>query len=180
VVGAACQHGVDSGQRWTERVSHVVSLGTPHRGSWLAQLAAGGSRSFARRPETSALAGILDLRSAGIRDLTHGWPGRPVRADDGTVPEPVIPLADLLPDAQHGFVAATLGRSTSHPLTRLVGDGLVHLRSSTGPARRGGPNVVVRHHPGVGHIRLFHHPAVADDLVEWLGPRSVRPTSSKT
>lgn len=172
VVAAACHHGVQTAPRWTERVSHVVTLGTPHRGSWLAQLAARGSESLARLPETAALGGILELRSAGIRDLTEGWPGGPVPPADDAEPDPMVALSALLPRAQHAFVAATLGRSESHLSARLVGDGLVHLRSSTGPARGGGDNVVLRHHVGVGHLRLLHHPAVADDLVEWLGPRA--------
>lgn len=172
VIGVACHHGVEEAQPWTDRVRHVVTLGTPHRGSWLAVLAARGAHTFGRLPETRGLGGILDLRSPGIRDLTEGWPGRPPVVGEGDDPVPAIrTLAELLPDAQHSFVASTL-RTPTHPLSRLLGDGLVHPRSSTGPAKAGGPNVRVRQHAGVGHVRLVHHPAVADDLVDWLGPRT--------
>ncbi len=162
VLSAAGHHAVRSGAGWSQQVRHVVTLGTPHRGSWLAQGAAAASRTLSRVPESRPLADVIDLRSHGIRDLTHGW--RPEPDPDVEVRE----LAELLPHARHTYVAATLGSRSGHPLTRLVGDGLVHPRSATAPARRGGPNVEVRLHRGVGHIRLVHHPAVADDLVTQL------------
>lgn len=157
VTGAACHHAVATGAGWTDLVTHVVTLGTPHAGSWLARGAHGLSATAARLPETRGLAAFLDLRSPGIRDLTRGWR-----------PEPDL-LPVLLPAARHAFVSSGLGG----PLERAFGDGLVHARSATAPARAVGaaPNIVVRHHPGVGHLRLVHHPAVADDLVAWMAPR---------
>ncbi len=115
------------------------------------------SATATRLPETRGLATFLDLRSPGIRDLTRGWR-----------PEADL-LATTLPGAHHTYVTAGLGG----PLERIFGDGLVHARSADAPARAAGaaPNVTVHHHPGVGHLRLVHHPAVADHLVERLGPR---------
>lgn len=158
VVGAACVAGVAEATGWTDLVGHVVTLGTPHAGSWLARGAHGLAGTAARLPETRGLASLIDLRSAGIRDLTRGW-----RAEPELLPA-------LLPHARHAYVTAGLGR----PWDRLVGDGLVHARSADAPGRAsaGAANVLVRHHPGVGHLRLVHHPAVADDLVAWLGPRA--------
>lgn len=157
VAGAACHHAVAADAGWTDLVTHVVTLGTPHAGSWLARGAHALSTTATRLPETRGLASFLDLRSPGIRDLTRGWRSEPE----------LLPV--LLPHARHGFVTAGLGG----PWERLVGDGLVHARSADAPARADAeaPNVAVRHHPGVGHLRLVHHPAVADDLVAWMGPR---------
>jgi hypothetical protein len=154
VAAAACHRAVSSGAAWTDLVGHVVTLGTPHAGSWLARGAHALSSGAAQRPETRGLATFLDLRSPGIRDLTRGWRSEP----------DLLPL--LLPRAQHAFVTAGLAR----PWERLFGDGLVHARSADAPGRAAAdaPNVVVRHHPGVGHLRLVHHPAVADDLVAWM------------
>jgi len=211
VAASACHNGLAGDAPWTGLVSHVVSLGTPHAGSWLARGAHTLSTAAARRPETRGVATFLDLRSPGIRDLTRGWrptaldpttgpgtadagPAEAAEAADTDAPNvadveavadaaraeaetaaeaEIVTLAALLPQAQHAFVAASLGTRRRHPLTWLVGDGLVHPRSATAPARaaRSAPNVVTRHHPGVGHLRLVHHPAVADDLVEWLTPR---------
>ncbi len=168
VISAAAYRGIADDHSWVERTSHVVTLGTPHDGSWLAKGAAHAVRVLDTVPETRGLGGIIELRSAGIRDLTHGWRPEP---DPGTPDGQIVELASALPRARHAYVAATLGGSDGHTLGRVLGDGLVHLASSTAPGRAGGPNIVVRHHPGVGHLRLLHHPAVGDDLVEWLGPR---------
>lgn len=176
VVSAAAHRGLDQRHTWVDRVSHVVTLGTPYGGSWLAQGAAGAVRVLDRLPETRGLGGIIELRSAGIRDLTHGW--RP-DVDPEAPEEEVRELAAVLPRAHHAYVAATLGATESHALSRLLGDGLVYLHSSTAPSVAGGPNIAVRHHPGLGHIRLVHHEAVADDLVEWMGPRFPGSTSSR-
>lgn len=193
VNGAAAHAALSAGAGWTDRVSHVVTLGTPHGGSWLARAAHAGAAAAARRPETRGLGTVLDLRSPGIRDLTRGW--RPtaltalaateaVGGDDPSgsaepADEPaaadevaeVVTLAGLLPTARHAFVASAVRR----PLDVLVGDGLVHSRSATAPGRAAtraaATNVIVREHTGVGHIRLVHHPAVTADLVEWLTPR---------
>lgn len=155
VARAACAAGLDAAPstRWVDRAHHVVTLGTPHAGSWLARAAHRGSAAAARLPETRGLATFLDLRSPGIRDLTRG------QVDD-------LALADRMPHARHAFVTAGLAA----PFHVLVGDGLVHRASAAAPASDH-PNVVVRHHPGVGHLRLLNHPAVGDDLVGWLGPR---------
>ncbi|QYG91235.1 hypothetical protein HC251_01465 [Iamia sp. SCSIO 61187] len=180
VAGAACHRGLATGAGWVDHVSHVVTLGTPHAGSWLARLAHRGASTFGRLPETRGLASFLDLRSAGIRDLTRGR--RPAALGEGggddadeeaDVEAEIVTLAALMPRARHAFVASSLGAGRRHPVAWLVGDGLVHPRSATAPARaaRDAPNVVVRHHSRVGHLRLVHHPAVADDLVTWMGPR---------
>ncbi len=168
VISAAAHRGLAEGHAWVGRTSHVVTLGTPHTGSWLAKGAAGAVRVLDVLPETRGLAGIIDLRSAGIRDLTHGWRPEPdPEAPDDEIEE----LAALIPHAHHAYVAATLGATEGHAVSRLLGDGLVHMTSSTAPSTAGGPNIAVRHHPSVGHIRLVHHPKVADDLVDWLEPR---------
>ncbi len=169
VVSAAAHRGLAEDHAWVPQTSHVVTLGTPHTGSWLAKGAAGAVRVLDVLPETRGLGGIIDLRSAGIRDLTHGWRPEPdPEAPDDEIQE----LAALLPGAKHAYVAATLGATEGHTLSRLLGDGLVHMTSSTAPSGAGGPNIAVRHHPGVGHIRLVHHPAVADDLVTGWSPGS--------
>lgn len=227
VVSAAAHHGLSADMDWPERVRHVVSLGSPHAGSWFAKAAAGAVQRLGRLPETKAVADVIELRSPGIRDLTHGWEpwrggariteerraaaieaareaaasardlaegaaaaseaaaraaartlttggseGGAEAEEDEAVPGT---LPALLPAAHHWFVSSTLGSHPRHPLARLFGDGLVHPHSATAPAT--GRNVTVRHHVGIGHIRLVHHPAVGDDLAAWLGPRASEATA---
>ena len=84
---------------WTDLVSDVVTLGTPHLGAPVARGIGHGSRGLARLPETAAFGRILDWRSVGVHDLVAGL------ADD------VPPL----PHARYRLVAATRDRAAAPP-----------------------------------------------------------------
>ena len=83
--------------RWTDLVSDVVTLGTPHLGAPIARGIGHGSRGLARLPETAAFGRILDWRSVGVHDLVAG------------LAEDVPPL----PHARYRLVAATADRRRS-------------------------------------------------------------------
>ena len=105
---------------WTELVSDVVTLGTPHLGAPIARGVGHGSRGLARLPETSAFGRILDWRSVGVHDLVAGL------AED-------VPA---LPHARYRLVAATLTSSPRHPVGHVVGDVMVRVPSAYGRDRR--------------------------------------------
>jgi pimeloyl-ACP methyl ester carboxylesterase len=140
---------------WTELVSDVVTLGTPHLGSPIASGVGHGSRGLARLPETSAFGRILDWRSVGVHDLVTG------------LAEDVPPL----PHARYRLVAATLTASQRHPLGHAVGDLLVRPHSAFGRDPRGAelfPGADVLHVGGTGHFGLLNHPDVHRALRAWL------------
>jgi len=143
--------GVDRPRPWTSLVSDLVCLGTPHLGADLAAGVTIGSRLLGVLPETAAFSRILDTRSAGIVDLTRG-----LGVD-------VAPL----PGVHYRLVAATLGRSTRHPL----GDLLVRVPSATGRSGRRRalfPDAEVLHLPSTGHFGLLNHPDVHTAMRRWL------------
>ena len=140
---------------WTELVSDVVTLGTPHLGSPIAIGVGHGSRGLARLPETSAFGRILDMRSVGVHDLVKG------------LAEDVSPL----PHARYRLVAATLTASQRHPLGHAVGDLLVRPHSAYGRSPRGDelfPGADVLHVGRTGHFGLLNHPEVHRALRDWL------------
>lgn len=170
-ISAACAGALSNGESWVNHVSHVVTLGAPFGGSWLARLAHKGAAASDLLPETMGLATFLNLRSAGIRDLTNGW---------GATQS----LVERMPDTRFGFFSASL-RS---PLSWAIGDGLVSRASATptilssesymdddgmlkSQYRTGHDRVTVRHYSSVGHVRLVNHPDVAHDLEDLLGGR---------
>lgn len=140
---------------WADRVSDVVTLGTPHLGAPIARGLGHGSRGLSRLPETAAFGRILDWRSVGVHDLVEGL------ADD------VPPL----PHARHRLVAATLTRRERHPVGHLVGDWLVRPPSAYGRDRGGRelfPGGTVLHVGRTDHFGLLNHPEIHDALKEWL------------
>jgi hypothetical protein len=157
-----------AGHRWPALLKHLVFLGTPHHGAPLERAGHGADLLLASSPFTAPLARLGRVRSAGITDLRHGH----LRHPDEARPDAPLPL----PEGVACFgVAACLAPRRGLLAERLVGDGLVSLRSALGehddPARRlvfarGSLHVVHR----TGHLDLLSSPAVAGQLRQWLAP----------
>ncbi|HET9073744.1 MAG TPA: alpha/beta fold hydrolase [Solirubrobacteraceae bacterium] len=133
------------------RITHLVCLGTPHRGAPLEVAAEAAARVLAWMPETRPLADALGLRSAGIKDLRHG-PGEPCALD-----------------VDHFFFSAGLGRG----LESLLGDIFVHRHSAWDLEHRGATGAFAQeHYSHIGdatHFDLLGHPEIAETLIRWLG-----------
>jgi Putative serine esterase (DUF676) len=140
---------------WYDKVSDVITLGTPHLGAPIARGIGLGSRGLGLLPETAAFGRILDLRSRGVHDLVAG------------LAEDVPPL----PHARYHLVAATLTTSSRHPVGDLVGDLLVRPRSAYGRDRSGRslfPGADVLHVGNTDHFGLLNHPEVHRAMRDWL------------
>lgn len=155
VMRAAAAVASDVEAPWTELVSDVVTLGTPHLGSQVAQGVGHTSRMLARFPELAAFGRILDWRSIGVHDLVEG------------LSEDVPPL----PHARYRLVSATLTGSPEHPVGAFVGDLLVRVPSAYGRARGRDdlfPDATVLHVGRADHFDLLNHPQVHAAMKEWL------------
>jgi pimeloyl-ACP methyl ester carboxylesterase len=140
---------------WTDLVTNVVTLGTPHLGAPLEQLVNAGARALGVLPESAPFGRILEYRSVGILDLRQGL------------------AADVrhLAHARYHLVAATLAGSHRHPVSEVLGDLLVRYPSAVGSPRRGAamfPGADVLHVPGSDHFGLLNHPRVYAALKDWL------------
>lgn len=155
IVRAACAAGADAPPPWTDLVTDVVTLGTPHLGAPLERAVNAGVRTLGRIPESAPFGRILEFRSPGILDLRRG-----LAAD-----------VQNLPHARYHLVAATLARSPRSPLAETVGDLLVPFSSATGRPRRGSemfPGADVLHVPRAHHFDLLNHDVVHAALRTWL------------
>lgn len=72
VARSACRHAEASGHSWPTRLSKLVFLGTPHRGSPLERGGSWLETLLGVTKYTSPIGRLGMLRSAGIRDLRHG------------------------------------------------------------------------------------------------------------
>jgi pimeloyl-ACP methyl ester carboxylesterase len=165
VARSAAHQGSEAGVEWVSHVSHVVSLGTPHRGAPLEEIVHLGSAALDLLPETRPVSRFLRRRSGGIRDLRRGslvdedWKDR----DPDALRAAACQEIPLLEGAKHCFVSASVTRSPRNPVGRLIGDMLV-LSSSAVPWREH----QAFHVGGVGHFALLNHPEVYDRLRDWL------------
>lgn len=177
VLRCATQAGVERGHRWPELVGDIVYLGTPHLGAPLARGVDVASRWLARLPETEGLSGLLEERSAGVRDLTHASLGE---VDEGrhAAQAPATALREAagepppLPGVRHHLVTATITRDPDHPVGRALGDLMVRPDSGRGRSRGQdlglGDDVLVR--GGTDHFDLLSDPVVGEQLERWLDP----------
>ncbi len=146
---------VEPVETWTDRVTDVVTLGSPHRGAPIAWGIGHGSRLLGLLPETSAFGRILDKRSEGVRDLVDGY----------------VDELPPLKEARYRLVAATVTESARHPVGSIVGDYLVRPRSAVGRDRRGAelfPDAESLHVGRTDHFGILNHPDVLTALKRWL------------
>ena len=154
VIHNACGVRTPAEQPWTELVSDIITLGTPHLGAPLERLANFGAKALGVFPESSPFGRILETRSVGIADLRRGLTGE--------VTKP--------PGARYRLVSATLGATPLHPLSLSLGDLLVRHPSAMGRSGRIDmfPGASTLHLPNTDHFGLLNHPAVHQKLKEWL------------
>ncbi len=168
VIRSAVHAGESAGHAWRAPLRDLICLGTPHHGAPLERAGHGVDLLLDASPFTAPLARLGRLRSAGITDLRRGR----VRGDDDGPPDAPLPLPA---GVACRVVAACLAPRRGLLADRLVGDGLVPLRSALGdhddPARAlglGPDSRFVAH--CTGHLDLLGSPSVAERLRCWLEP----------
>ena len=149
---------------WTERLSSVVCLGSPHMGAPLEKGAAKLAEALGRLPETAPATRAFELRSQGIKDLHDGV---------GECPTP--------PGVALYGVAAVLTKNPAHVVGRLAGDLLVREGSASGRCRKRGDLKFdeICTLGGLTHLDLLNHPDVDPLLRRWLAPAQCRTRRSQ-
>lgn len=173
VVRSACHYGMQAGHGWVQRLRRVVLLGSPSHGAPLEQLAhvAAFTLGTIWNPWTKLIGKAINLRSAGIKDLRHGyvldedWRHRDV--DVLALRRPRTP--DVPPGVRWSVALGRLGGSGG-TLGQVLGDGLVREPSARGVGL-GNPQGVlpqaqVRVFEGVSHVGLLWTPAVLQWIVD--------------
>jgi pimeloyl-ACP methyl ester carboxylesterase len=160
---------------WLPLLKNIVFLGTPHHGAPLERAGNWVDVILGSTPYARPFAKLGQLRSAGITDLRHGnvcpqdWQGRNrfERAPDRRLSAP-------LPEGVACYtLAATLAAKRSALADRLVGDGLVPLRSALGQHDDTARNLVFAKASQciayrMNHMELLHRPEVTQQLLAWL------------
>jgi pimeloyl-ACP methyl ester carboxylesterase len=173
VARSACYYAEAENHAWAEHVRHVFCLGTPHLGAPLEKAANLFGWALGRLPETRPFADVVNLRSAGIKDLRYGS----CVEDDWCDCDPDEFLRDrckevpFLPNATYYFVGATLARRAEGPYASVVGDLLVRYPSASGYGRKRRIPFEIEngtHIGGITHFHLLNHPAVYDQIRTWL------------
>ncbi len=73
VARSACHDALHVGRDWVARLDHLVFLGTPHFGAPLARAGTWADFVIGISPYTAPFTRLGKVRSAGIKDLQHGY-----------------------------------------------------------------------------------------------------------
>lgn len=158
VTRSAVHSAKHSGLRWPASLKNIVFLGTPHHGAPLERAGNWVDVMLGSTPYSAPFAKLGQLRSTGITDLRFG-------------------LALPLPEGVACYtVAATTAAKRSLLADRLLGDGLVPLRSALGqhddPQRSlifAKPSQWIAYR--MNHMEMLTSPAVTQQLLNWLAPQ---------
>jgi pimeloyl-ACP methyl ester carboxylesterase len=176
VIRSAIHTAQQESLRWPQQLKSIVFLGTPHHGAPLERAGNWIDVVLGATPFSKPFAKLGQLRSSGITDLRYGFvqesdwagKGRFTRSPDRRQPLP-------LPQGVVCYtLAATLAKPRSLLAERLLGDGLVPLRSALGqhdaPAHnlhfaKDRQTVVYR----MNHMEMLCSPVVCEQVLVWLG-----------
>lgn len=164
--GLVARHAIAAAQAeglaWPDHLAELVCLGTPHLGAPLERIGHWVDGALRRTRWSAPFARLGGIRSAGITDLRHGL----TRRGEAGSALPALPVHTR----QH-LLAATLSGRRNLLADRLLGDGLVPLRSALGEADRPEHRLSATSRRIVhrtGHLELLHHHEVVAQWIEWL------------
>lgn len=175
VTRSALHYATEAGMAWPSKTKRVFLLGVPSHGAPLEQLAhiAAFTLETIWNPWTKLIGKAINMRSAGIKDLRHGY----VVDEDWRHRNPdVLALrAPRRPVETTGiawFVATAMLGAHDSIIAKLIGDGMVRSPSTQGrgfgsPSPGVLPPADLCVFPGVSHIGLMNDPAVLEQLLRW-------------
>ena len=176
VARSACHYAARAGHAWPKRVGELIFLGTPHLGAPLERAGAWVDFLLAISPYTAPFARLGMVRSAGIKDLRHGY----VRDEDWqTHPAETVRKARALlplPGGVRCYAIAASKQERANPSgARIRGDGLVAVTSALGQGRHASLNLGLPEAQrwvgyGMGHLDLLNRVAVYEQIRNWLLP----------
>lgn len=172
VAHSACAHASRVGHAWVERLDQLVFLGTPHFGAPLERAGTRVDFLLGISPYSAPFARLGKIRSAGIKDLGHGY-----RCDEdwqGPTGRRVGRLPPALPARVRCYAMAASRQA--RPGTRggtMRGDGFVPVSSALGRSRDGSVDLGVPAERqwvgfGLGHFDLLSHAEVYERIRSWL------------
>lgn len=172
---SALHYGQQEKQPWTKYLKKLVFLGSPHHGAPLEQVGNHIGRMLEVLPYVKPFARLAKIRSAGITDLRYGnivesdWSGF---NRFGNHPDKKIHIP-LPADVQCYAIAGSLAMQEDNFKARMLGDGLVQLKSALGKHKNpdkvlefGESNTHITYE--TSHMDLLNSKKVYNKIKSWL------------
>jgi len=179
VIRSALHQARQQGLNWPDRIRNIVFLGTPHHGAPMERIGNWLDVILDSTPYTKPFTALGQLRSAGITDLRYGsvlhedWQGH-CRFHRKPDDRQVVPLPEFV---NCYTVAGTKADKRSLLADRVIGDGIVPLRSALGQHDDSSRTLAFAELSqwiayGTSHLELLSSPEVSKQVVHWLAPEN--------
>ncbi len=181
ITHSACHYAQELGCTWTTRLKHIFLLATPHLGSFLEKFANVTTNILEKVPNwhTRLVGKVLNLRSAGIKDLRFGYlteaDWKDQDADrlmrNNKTPPP------MLSGVSYYVISARITQKEKHWVSLLFGDILVRNSSATARSNNAGEfNFPAENH--YEFAKTYHHELSArkevyEKIRDWINTESV-------
>ena len=167
---SAVHHAVLAKQGWTNRLTRLITLGSPHHCAPLERIGYQIDRALALTPFSRPFTRLGRIRSAGILDLRDGRLCETKRKR-GNHPRKE-PAPTLFPQQTRMYaIAGTLAEQAHGLKSRTLGDGLVTVDSALGqqlPEVQRPPSQRQAVMTQTGHLSLLQDKKVALLITNWL------------
>ena len=182
VFRSACYYGERDKRQWVGLVRKVFYIASPHLGAHFENLGKLTTTLLGKIPNpiTRLIASLGDLRSAGIKDMRHGY-----LTDEDWQKKNADKLfhwhqnkTPLLKTADHYLICGTLSKVAGSRMGRVFGDGVVHPASGTGRGLFASSAIpFLEDHckiiPGISHAHLQRSRRVYQQIKEWCNKKEV-------
>ncbi len=176
ITHSACHYAQELGLTWTTRLKHIFLLATPHLGSFLEKFANLTTNILEKVPNwhTRLVGKVLNLRSAGIKDLRFGYLTEADWKDqdaDRLLRNNKTPPSLIL-GASYYVISGRMTGKEKHWVSQLFGDILVRSSSATARSK----NTAEFNFPTENHYefaKTYHHELTArrevyQKMIAWI------------
>jgi pimeloyl-ACP methyl ester carboxylesterase len=176
IVRSACYYAPLQDYGWVRYLNKVIFLGTPHLGAPLEKFGNIVSNILKKIPVsyTNISGDIINLRSAGIKDLRYGY----ITDEDWKNHNPDALLQNhkmeipLPKNVKYYLITGTVTKNPDHIVSQWFGDSLVRRKSATGQSH--GKHKLafeMRNHrefAGFSHHKLVNSSLVYEQISQWV------------
>jgi triacylglycerol lipase len=176
VIRSACYYGDKQNVTWIYKIKKIFFLGSPHLGAPLEKFGNVVTNILEKIPNpfTKITKNVINLRSAGIKDLRYGylldedWKGK----DPDTLLKNSKNVVPLLEGVDYFIISGTVTDDPESIFSIWFGDAMVRKQSALGRDRTGLhtlpiPETNHKEFPGIAHIALMNEPKIYDQIKEW-------------
>ncbi len=180
VTRSACYYAPLQNANWTDKLTKLFFLGTPHLGAPLEKFGNALSHLLKSIPNsyTNITSDLINLRSAGIKDLRYGY----IIDEDWKNQHPDDLLANhktivpLLETVEYYLITGTITENKTALVNEWFGDIMVRKNSGTGQSKdKHHINFDLKNHqefPGIAHLKLVDSKLIYKQIKVWATQKS--------